>query len=315
MTDLQVSQITPEISTNLAYVIGGRRKGYYVRQLQFNPFPWQDAILNSTGRRIIINAARQSGKSTITSADPCWTAKYEPDSLSIVLAPTESQSQDDMEKIQRFISMDNSYPEYYPAATHVKVSNGSKIRVVPATQSARGKSRPKIVILDEASQINDLIYTEVVLPMFTNNPGRLILLSTPYGKTGFFYDIFNNPRPNDPWERYEIRSPWEPVQTPSGVDLIPYMDGDEKAYQAERAKKGIMAWFSPQHRNYDEQLEKLYDMGIRKYKQEYCCEFVETESSVFAYNEIERMFSGQEEKVVQEESVETSGVDYSILEA
>ena len=137
--------------------------------------------------------------------------------------------------------------------------NGSIISVVPATQSARGKSRPAVVILDEASQIEDLIYTEVVTPMFTNNDGRLILLSTPYGKRGFFHDIFCNPRPNDRWERHEVRSPWQPVQTPNGLDLIPYMNGDEKAYQEERAKKGIKAWFSPQHRNYEEQLG---DFGV-----------------------------------------------------
>ena len=297
------------------WLLGYLSKLDYIQNLGFEPFDWQKAILNSTGRRIIINAARQSGKSTITSTDPCWIAKYRDNSLSIVLAPTESQSQDDMRKIQSFIRQDSTYPQYDPASTHVNVrENRSIISVVPATQSARGKSCPAVVILDEASQIDDLIYTEVVTPMFTDNPGRLILLSTPYGKSGFFYDIFNNPRPNDPWERYEIRSPWQPIQKPNGLDLIPYMGGDEKAYQAERAKKGIKAWFSPRHWNYEEQLEKLFDMGIRKYKQEYCCEFVETESSVFSYDEIEMMFTGHKMEK-PEGKVERSGVDYSILEA
>lgn len=299
-------------SEEAGWILGYLSKLDYIKSLGFEPFKWQEAILESTGRRIIINAARQSGKSTITSTDPCWIAKYRDNSLSIVLAPTESQSQDDMRKIQSFIRQDPTYPQYDPASTHVNVrENRSIISVVPATQSARGKSCPAVVILDEASQIDDLIYTEVVTPMFTDNPGRLILLSTPYGKKGFFCDIFNNPRPNDPWERYEIRSPWQPIQTPNGLDLIPYMD--EKAYQAERAKKGIKAWFSPRHWNYEEQLEKLFDMGIRKYKQEYCCEFVETEQSVFSYDEIEMMFAGHKlEK--PEGKVERSGVDYSILE-
>ena len=297
------------------YIIGGLDKKKYIRSLGFEPFPWQEAILESQSRRIIINAARQSGKSTITSTDPCWIAKYRDKSLSIVLAPTESQSQDDMRKIQQFIRRDPDYPRYDPASTHVNVrENESLISVVPATQSARGKSQPAVVILDEASQIEDLIYTEVVTPMFTANDGRLILLSTPYGKKGFFFDIFNNPRPNDPWERYEVRSPWQPIQTPNGLDLIPYMDGNEKAYQEERAKHGIRAWFSPRHYDYEEQLEKLFDMGIRKYQQEYCCEFVETETSVFSYDEVSRMFTGKRPEV-RKEPVKRSGVEYSILEA
>lgn len=301
-------------SNNIDWLIGYLSRQEYVRLLGFKPFPWQDAILNSTSKRIVINAARQAGKSTITSADPCWTAKYVDKSLSIVLAPSESQSQDDMEKVQGFVALDSTYPEYAPAAIHIKTANGSKIRVVPARQTARGKSKPNIVILDEASQITDLIYTEVVLPMFTDNDGRLIMLSTPYGKQGFFWDTFCNLEPDDPWERYEVRSPWQPVQTPSGLDLIPYMDGDEKAYQEERAKHGIRAWFSPRHSNYKEQLRLLYRMGIKKYKQEFCCEFVETNEAVFSYSEIEGMFSGHKPEVRKEE-VKRSGVDYSVLEA
>jgi len=300
-------------SKNARWILGSCSKIDYIKRLGFDPFPWQEAILESKSRRIIINAARQSGKSTITSTDPCWIAKFKDKSLSIVLAPTESQSQDDMRKIQQFIRRDPEYPKYDPASTHVNVrENESLISVVPATQSARGKSQPAVVILDEASQIEDLIYTEVVTPMFTANDGRLILLSTPYGKKGFFFDIFNNPRPNDPWERYEVRSPWQPIQTPNGLDLVPYMDGDEKAYQEERAKKGIRAWFSPRHYDYEEQLEKLFDMGIRKYQQEYCCEFVETETSVFSYDEVSRMFTGKRPEV-KKEPVKRSGVEYSVI--
>lgn len=300
-------------NNNIDWLIGYLSRQEYVRLLGFEPFAWQDAILNSTSPRIVINAARQAGKSTITSADPCWTGKYKDKSLSIVLAPSESQSQDDMEKVQSFVAMDSTYPQYAPAATHIRIENGSKIRVVPARQTARGKSKPNIVILDEASQIDDLIYTEIVLPMFTDNPGRLIMLSTPYGKQGFFWDTFCNLEPDDPWERYEVRSPWQPVQTPKGLDLIPYMDGDEKAYQEERARHGIRAWFSPRHSNYKEQLRLLYRMGIKKYKQEFCCEFVETNEAVFSYSEIEGMFSGHKPEVRKEE-VKRSGVDYSLLE-
>ena len=301
-------------NNNIDWLIGLWSRQEYVRLLGFNPFPWQDAILDSTSKRIVINAARQAGKSTITSADPCWIGKYQEKSLSIVLAPSETQSQDDMEKVQNFVALDSTYPKYAPAATHLTIENGSKIRIVPARQTARGKSKPNIVILDEASQITDQIYTEVVLPMFTDNPGRLIMLSTPFGKQGFFWDTFCNLEPDDPWERYEIRSPWEPIQTPKGLELVPFMDGDEKAYQEERAKHGIKAWFSPRHSNYKEQLALLWRMGIRKYKQEFCCEFVETEQSVFSYDEIKMMFSGQRQER-PESSVERSGVDYSLLEA
>lgn len=286
-------------STEIDWLLGRLSKQEYLRNLGFTPFPWQEAILNSNSKHIIINAARQSGKSTITSTDPCWLGKFTKDTLSIVLAPTEEQAKEDIEKIKAFIAIDEDYPANDPTETHIRIEGKIRTKVKVARQTARGTSKPALVILDEASQIDDSIYSQVVLPMFTNSPdGREILLSTPFGKRGFFYEIFTNREPNDPWERYEIRSPWEPVETEHGYDLVPYMGGDEAAYQAERAKQGIKAWFSPLHRNYNSQLHFLSRMGVRTYRQEFCCEFVETEETVFAYSDINAAFEAQPKEEV-----------------
>ena len=289
---------------NIDWLIGRLSRQEYVRLLGFNPFPWQDAILNSKSKHIVINAARQGGKSTITAADPCWIAKYMEKSLAIVIAPTEEQSKEDIDKIKAFIALDGTYPPHRPSETHIFLDNKSKIKVKIARQTARGASKPELVILDEASQIEDNIYSEVVLPMFTDNPeGREILLSTPYGKRGFFYDVFTNREPDDPWERFEIRSPWEPVETEHGLDLVLFMGGNEKAYQELRAREGIKAWFSPRHSNYAQQRHFLSRMGIRKYRQEFCCEFVETEDTVFSYNDIKAAFEQQKDDEIIDFSV------------
>jgi hypothetical protein len=258
----------------------------YIRGLTFQPFPWQEAILESSHKRIVINGARQSGKSTLVSGLPCWVAKYQDRSLSIIVAATEKQAVEDMEKIKDFIAKDDRYPKIIrDSDSMLEFNNGSRILVVPATEkAARGYSNPDIIILDEASRIEDPVYRSGIRPMLTDNPKCVLLaISTPNGRDGFFYRAWQSDR----WEKYEIRAPWEPgVIDWALVDAI-----KEKDYKKNRAAKGIRAWYSPRHRDREEQEENLEEMGPREYLQEYCCEFVEPEGQVFKYNEITGLFT------------------------
>lgn len=265
----------------------------YIESLGFQPFEWQKRILNSKSRRLAIDASRQAGKSTIISSLPCHIAKYKPGSLSIVAAATEDQAREDKnDKILGFMSMDPDYPQLVrDSDKQIELDNGSRIIVVPATdKSARGYSKPDLVILDEASRIENIVYNSAIRPMFTNNPtGILVMLSTPNGKEGFFHDIFT--RQDATWERYLIRTIWEPIMTGNGPDLVKYMDLE--AFRAEQAAKGVYADYSPRHMSYEERLEDLMDMGERLFRQEFCGEFVETEDSVFTYEDIDRLFNSK----------------------
>jgi hypothetical protein len=256
----------------------------YIESLGFQPYAWQRDVLRSRHKRKVINGARQAGKSTIISARPCHRAKYFPGSLSIVIAPTERQALLDIEKMHGFIALDRDYPDYKPSMDQIKVANGSRIVVAPATDAARGYSNPDIIMLDEASRIPDLILQGVIMPMLTDNDKcELILISTPNGRNGFFYRDFNN----SSWERYEVRAPWDVVDLE--YRLIPVEP--EGVYQARLAKCDISAYYSPRHASLAEQQANLEEMGSLMYRQEYRVEFVEPEDQVFSYDDIERMLA------------------------
>ncbi len=262
----------------------------YIRSLGFIPFQWQSAILKSTNKRIVINGARQSGKSTLVSGLPCWVAKYQARSLSIIVAATEKQAVEDMEKIKDFIARDTRYPRIIrDSDSLLEFDSGSRILVVPATEkAARGYSNPDIIMLDEASRIEDPVYRSGIRPMLTDNPKCVLLaISTPAGRGGFFFRAWLSDR----WEKYEIRSHWDPVET----DWTLRVGINEKEYQRIRAEQGIRAWYSPRHRNREEQQENLEEMGPREYLQEYCCEFIEPEGQVFKYDEITGLFTSEVE--------------------
>jgi hypothetical protein len=244
--------------------------------------------MRSGHKRKVINGARQAGKSTIVSAKPCHVAKFYPKSISIIIAATERQAFLDMEKVKDFMLHDAEYPKIIRSSDQlVTLDNGSWILVVAATEkAARGPSAPRLILLDEASRIEDTVYKSGVIPMLTNNPEcELISISTPNGRTGFFFESFNNPK----WERYEVRSPWEVL------DIEFRLEGreNEAEYRKKRAERGISAWYSPRHQDMAEQEFNLVEMGPLMYRQEYRCEFVEPEDQVFSYEEIERLTSSE----------------------
>jgi hypothetical protein len=258
----------------------------YVRSIGFRPYEWQEAVLRSPHKRKVVNGARQAGKSTIVSAKPCHIAKHFPASVSLIVAATEQQAFYDMEKVKDFIAHDPGYPEIRRDSDRlVTLANGSWIMVVPATEkAARGPSAPRLILLDEASRIEDIVYRSGIIPMLTDNPDcELISISTPNGKEGFFFESFGNPK----WERYEVRSPWDVVDLEFRLEPA----GPEAGYRKQRAAQGILGYYSPRHMNREEQEFNLGEMGPMMYRQEYGVEFVEPGDQVFGYDDIERMMN------------------------
>ncbi|MDR0637364.1 MAG: terminase family protein [Spirochaetaceae bacterium] len=257
---------------------------HYIKSLGFKPYQWQEDILKSGHRRKVINGARQAGKSTIVCAKPCHVAKHYPGSVSIIAAPTEQQAFYDMEKVKAFINRDAGYPEKKRNSDRlIELENKSWILVVPATEtSARGPSAPRLILLDEASRIEDAVYHSGILPMLNNNPEcELICISTPNGQQGFFYESYGNPA----WERYEVRSPWDVID----IEFRLAEGEPEEEYRRRLAEKNIRGCYSPRHGNREEQEFLLKEMGTYMYRQENRVEFVEPKDQIFSYDEIERL--------------------------
>jgi len=290
LANLKKLQATKNEAEQILYTLSPY---HYVRSIGFKPYDWQKAIMKSPHKRKAINGARQAGKSTIVSAKPCHIAKYYPNSVSLILAATEYQAFLDMEKVKDFIAHDPNYPKVERDSDRlVTLANGSWIMVVPATEkAARGPSAPRLILLDEASRIEDIVYRSGIIPMLTDNPEcELINISTPHGRLGFFFEAMNNEK----WERYEVRSPWEVMSIESR--LVPAEPEEE--YKKKCAQRGVIGFYSPRHRSKEEQEFNLGEMGSLMYMQEYGVQFIEPEDQVFTYDEVERMMKNAAEPLI-----------------
>ncbi len=87
-------------------------------------------------------------------------------------------------------------------AEELQLTNLSRIVCLPCREEAiRGYSDIGLLIIDEAARVPDDLY-RAVRPMLAVSGGRLICLSTPYGKRGFFHDAWA--RGGADWHRIEV---------------------------------------------------------------------------------------------------------------
>jgi hypothetical protein len=138
------------------------------------------------------------------------------------------------------------------SALRTEFDNGSRIIALPGKEATiRGFSGVSLLIVDEASRVTDELY-QAIRPMLAVSGGRIVLLSTPFGKRGFFYSEWSE---GLNWQRVKITA-----------DQCPRID--KQWLESERQMIGD--WW---------------------YRQEYFCEFVETNDSVFNYEDIQAAIS------------------------
>jgi hypothetical protein len=212
------------------------------------PDRWQEDLLRSEASRVILNCCRQSGKSTTSGVVALHRALYFPGSLVLVLAPSLRQSQELFSKIAAFYrALDRPVSSQAERKLSLELENGSRIVTLPGTEKTiRGFSGAALLIVDEASRIDDALYYSV-RPMLAVSGGRLIMLSSPYGKRGVFFGEWTN---GTGWERYEVPA--------SECPRIP-------AAFLEEERRALPA---------------------RVFRQEYLCSFEETEDQVFAFEDV-----------------------------
>ncbi len=219
----------------------------FARSLGFEPDPWQKKTLRWLGNRLLMNCARQAGKSTIAAQMAVHRAIYIPDSLILLVSPSLRQSGELFRKVTDWFRLLPNHPEMLENnKLSCKLINNSRIISLPSTESTvRGFSNASLIIEDEASRVPDSLY-RAMRPMLATSGGRLILLSTPFGKRGHFWQEWDSG--GSIWERVEIPATENPRISSEFL---------------EEEQKSLGDWW---------------------YRQEYLCEFVEAVDQVFSYD-------------------------------
>lgn len=169
---------------------------------------WQEEVLAHKGN-IAIRSGRQVGKSEVVSAKAAKFALENKGTTTLIIAASQRQSGLLFEKVRA--NLDALKGDVYaepPTLTRIMLSNGSRIYSLPAGRTGyfiRGFTID-MLIADEAAYIPESVWTAVI-PMIavsrqTRGMGYLVLLSTPFGKGGYFYDSFSD----DDFKHFHVSS-------------------------------------------------------------------------------------------------------------
>lgn len=169
------------------------------------PDAWQSDYLGCDAQEVVLLAARQCGKSESTAASalhPCmYPGAYGLERFrALVIGAAERQAHLFIDKVYDQYASSPAVPlRGQRAKGHIEFDNGSSIVALPAQEATiRSFSSINLLILDEAARIPDAIYA-AARPFLAVSRGKLRLLSSAFGRRGFFYDSWVRGLPDD-WE-------------------------------------------------------------------------------------------------------------------
>jgi hypothetical protein len=240
-----------------------------MKRAGLTPDPWQEQVLRSHSNRIAIVAARQSGKSTTTGCLAVFQAIFTPDSLVLLIAPTLRQSSELFAKVLSIYSAVGRpvATAKDPTTTTLTLVNGSRIITLPGDpETLRGFSAVSLAVIDEAARVVDAMFPAIT-PMLAISRGRLVLLSTPWGRRGTFFDVWQDAASGGLTPE---TSQWERIAAKSAA--CPRLD-----------------------RSFLDEQRRL--LGERMYLQEYECEFIMSEDQVFTQESVDAAFQSDIEAI------------------
>lgn len=299
--ELSWTRLTPASSSGWHAEVT-RNPSRIFHRLNMEPDPWQQRLLESTARQLLVCCSRQSGKSRTAAAKALATAIIQAPATVLIVSRAQRQSSELMRKVKEFyhglrgeqVRQKSWQPHtlqeevaHYAAQLQgdsfldeteavrdsvlsLELKNGSRILCLPGSaDTIVGFSAIDLLIIDEASRTKDEMYS-VLRPMLAVSKGQLLALSTPFGKRGWFWEEWKH---CEDLKAQGQTPAWEQIRVT--VDEVPRIDP---------------GWL---------QQERL-SVGERWYRQEYQCSFEDTIDAVFAYEDIHALVSADIEPLFGE---------------
>lgn len=212
--------------------------------------PWQARVLREPHQRELLVVHRQGGKSATAAVAAIHAALYER-ALVLVVSPSQRQSQELFRTIlQLYRSLGRPVASETENALSITLENGSRVVALPADAvTIRGYSAAALLVIDEAAFVSDETLA-AVRPMLAVSNGRMLAMSTPFGRRGWFYEASRSSE----WRVTRVLAEDCPRIT-------------REFLEHERAA-----------------------LGDWRYRQEYMCEFVDVAGLMFRADDIEAVF-------------------------
>jgi phage FluMu gp28-like protein len=210
--------------------------------------PWQARVVADDSDQAAVLCCRGAGKSYAEAARVLARMLTRPRHRVLFFSPTHRQSSEVLGYARELWErMGRPLRATRDSVTILEFANGSRALSLPDNQKGVRGLHVDELVLDEAAQLSDELYVSV-RPMVMRRRGKIRAATTPFGKRGWF------------WELWDKRRSWNKVKVTAR---------DSGRYT-------------------EEQLAREYEeMGERSYRQEYELEFHDAVDAVFTQDDID----------------------------
>lgn len=167
---------------------------------------WQREFLLCEHPKILLCCSRGAGKSKSTSAKALHRALHYPQSLVLIVSPSQRQSGELFNYVRlAYKAIGRPLPLVKETEREYRFSNESRIVCVPGKeQTIRSFQGVSLLIKDEASRVPDDL-NATVTPMVAISRGQQVDLSTPFGQRGYFWKRWT--AGGEEYKRFRV--PWQ----------------------------------------------------------------------------------------------------------
>ena len=253
----------------------------------WKPHPTQREWLMCDARAKVAACGRRLGKTEAAAVDATTFAITRPGSVQIIVSPTYDQSRLIFDTVER-LAMASSITRRFAKVTRTPYPRitlgGSVIMARTADEDGRNLRVHSAdrVIVDEAAYVRDSVVTEVIAPMLADRNGRLVMISTPFGKN-HFYRAFQRGRQQGTGNREQ---------------------------KGQCAAFSFPSWANPHiSREYIE--DQRREISPRQFSVEYEAQFIDDSSCVFPWEDIEAAVVESRKTDETAEQCVVAGIDWA----
>src|SRR5262249_9438768 len=136
--------------------------------------------------------------SFVSACASLWVSIFEAPALVMLVSPSQRQSSELFRTVMNYYKqLSDAPPLINESVLRAEFANGSRIISLPGSGvTTRGYSKASLIVIDEAARVEDDLIAALRPAMaVSEGGGRLICLSTPFGRRGFFFESWEHGGP------------------------------------------------------------------------------------------------------------------------
>lgn len=206
----------------------------------------------------VASCGRRWGKTESAAIDAATMAVFHPGSVQMIVSATYDQARLIFDSVERLVTGSEllRHAAKVVRTPYPRLTLGRSIITARTAdedgRNLRGNSADRIIV-DEAAYVRDCVIHEVISPMLADRDGRLVMISTPFGKNHFYRA---------------------------------FMRGADGSGSKRHASFSFPSWANPHiSREYIDQ--QRLEISPRQFAVEYEAAFIDDQCSVFSWKDIE----------------------------